>query len=126
MALKYKGYHCWDSLSSRLRISRHVTFWEHKIFSTISSFQVTETLTPLFINPNVSLFPNDILADGSFSSLSQPTASTDESPPVVEPIDSSTIIPYSLPVCPLTPLRRTSCVSCFSSRLYLQFYYCHL
>ena len=68
---KHKCYCNWDPLSKCLRISRHVTFWEHKMFSTISSFQVTETPTPFFISPNVSLFPDDIIADESSFSLSQ-------------------------------------------------------
>ena len=27
-----KGYRCYDSISKRLRVSRHVVFWEHKSF----------------------------------------------------------------------------------------------
>ncbi|KAJ9566231.1 hypothetical protein OSB04_002197 [Centaurea solstitialis] len=27
--IEHKGYRCWDPISKRLRISRHVTFWEH-------------------------------------------------------------------------------------------------
>ena len=79
--IEHKGYHYWDPLSKHLQISRHVTFWEHKMFSTISSFWVDETPTPLFTNPNISLFPNEIFTNDSSSSLTQPTASPDESPP---------------------------------------------
>ena len=39
------------------------------MFSTISSFQVDETPTPLLINPNVSLFPDKILVDDSSGSI---------------------------------------------------------
>ncbi|KAL0561212.1 hypothetical protein IC582_001634 [Cucumis melo] len=35
---KHKGFRCWDPISQRLRISRHVTFWEHRMFSSLSSF----------------------------------------------------------------------------------------
>ncbi|KAA0049720.1 Retrovirus-related Pol polyprotein from transposon TNT 1-94 [Cucumis melo var. makuwa] len=35
---EHKGFRCWDPLSNRLRISRHVTFWEHTMFSRLSSF----------------------------------------------------------------------------------------
>lgn len=35
-------------ISKRLRISHHVTFWEHKMFSVISKFQVNTPLTNLF------------------------------------------------------------------------------
>ena len=110
--IKHKGYRCWDPLSKCLRISRHVTFWEHKMFSTISSFQVTNTLTPLFTNPSVSLFPNDIFAYDSSSSLGQSTvAPPNESPPAMEPADSFSIIPLSSSVSPPPPLRHTSRVS---------------
>ena len=81
------------------------------MFSTISSFRVTETLTPLFTNPNVSLFLNDILAYDSSSSLSQSTALPDESSSAVEPVDSSDIIPSSLPISPPPPVHRTSRIS---------------
>ena len=109
--IEHKGYHCWDPLSKRLQISRHVTFWEHKMFLTISSFRVTETPTPLFTNPNISLFPNEIFADDSSSSLTQPTTSPDESPSALEPADSSSAIPFSLQVSSPPPPHRTSHVS---------------
>ncbi|KAL0554223.1 hypothetical protein IC582_008140 [Cucumis melo] len=38
---EHKGFRCWDPLSNRLRISRHVTFWEHTIFSHLSSFHTS-------------------------------------------------------------------------------------
>ena len=78
------------------------------MFSTISSFRVTETPTYIFTNSNVFLFPNDILADDDSSCLSQTTAPPDESLSVVEPIDSSVVIPSSLPVSPPPPVCRTS------------------
>ena len=81
------------------------------MFSTISSFQVTETLTPLLVNSNVSLFPNDILAYDSSSSLSQSTTSPKKFPLVVEPVDSSTVIHSSLLVSPPPPLHCTFRVS---------------
>ena len=65
-----------------------------------------ETSTPLFISPNVSLFPDEILTDDSSSSLTQPTASPDESTPAMEPVDSSPVVPSSpsipLPTSPLS------------------------
>ncbi|KAJ9545599.1 hypothetical protein OSB04_025306 [Centaurea solstitialis] len=35
--IEHKGYHRWDPISKRLRISRHVTFWEHVPFFTMPS-----------------------------------------------------------------------------------------
>ena len=64
-----------------------------------------ETPTPLFTNPNVFLLPNEVFVDDSSFSLSQPTASLDECPPVVEPADSPSVVPSSpyvplpLPLC---------------------------
>ena len=81
------------------------------MFSAISSFRVDETPTPLFTNPNVSLFPDEIFVDDSSSSLRQPTASLDESPPAMEPTDSPSVVPSS-PYVPLPlPLRHSLRVS---------------
>ena len=73
---------------------------------------MNETPSPLFVNLNVSLFPDEILADETSFSMSQSTASPDESPPIVEPVDSSSIVPSS-PSVPLSPspLHRYSHVS---------------
>ncbi|KAA0059005.1 retrotransposon protein [Cucumis melo var. makuwa] len=58
MAHKYKGFRCWDLISQRLRISRHVTFWEHRMFSSLSSFH-TSLSSPhsYFTDPSINLFP---------------------------------------------------------------------
>ena len=81
------------------------------MFSTISAIQVDDTLTPLFTNPNISLFPNDIFAYDSSSSLTQPATFPDESPPPMEPVDSSFVIPSSSIISPPPPLHHTSRVS---------------
>ena len=33
-----KGYRCYDTISKRLRVSRHVVFWEHKMFYQLLMF----------------------------------------------------------------------------------------
>ena len=33
--IEHKGYHCWDPISQRLCISRHVVFWEHTCHNPI-------------------------------------------------------------------------------------------
>ena len=93
------------------------------MFSTISSFRVDETPTPFFTNPNVSLFPDENFADDSFSSLSQPTTSLDESPSTMEPANSSSVVPSSPSVPPPPQFCRFPHVSQPSI---LQFYHCHL
>ena len=81
------------------------------MFSVISSFRVDKTLTPLFTNPNVSLFPYETFADDKSSSLSQPTASLNEYPPDVELAESPSVVPSSPSVPPAPPLRRFPRVS---------------
>uniref|UniRef100_A0A2N9IQ04 Integrase catalytic domain-containing protein n=1 Tax=Fagus sylvatica TaxID=28930 RepID=A0A2N9IQ04_FAGSY len=36
--LEEKGYWCYDPVAKRLRVSRHVVFWEHKMFYSLPSF----------------------------------------------------------------------------------------
>jgi hypothetical protein len=36
--VEQKGYRCYDPVSHRLRISRHVVFWEHKLFHEVGKF----------------------------------------------------------------------------------------
>ena len=67
MAQNIKGFRCWDSLSKRLRISRHVTFWEHTMFSRLFSFHASFSNSHhFFTNTSVDLFP-----------LSEPTLDTE-------------------------------------------------
>jgi len=60
---EHKGYRCLDPMSELIRISRHVVFWEHIMFSSLSEFKsIPSTSTPLFTNPDVDLFPSDTYA----------------------------------------------------------------
>ena len=38
---KHKGFRCWDPISQRLRRSRPVTFWEHRMLSSLSLFHAS-------------------------------------------------------------------------------------
>lgn len=58
--INHKGYRCWDPVSQRLRISRHVVFWEHKMFSSLSGFHLSKTESPYFTNLGLPLFPEAI------------------------------------------------------------------
>ena len=54
--IEHKGYRCWDPISQRFRISRHVVFWEHTTFNSLSKFNVCSTPS-FFTNPSLPLFP---------------------------------------------------------------------
>ncbi|KAL4010710.1 hypothetical protein IC575_027725 [Cucumis melo] len=55
---EHKGFRCWDPISQRLRISRHVTFWEHRMFSSLSSFHASlSSPHSFFTDPSTPLFP---------------------------------------------------------------------
>ena len=68
-----KGYRCYDPISKRLRVSRHVVFWEHKMFYKLPHIPVS--LIP-FIDPLPDLFPEET-----------PT-SLSESPPSITDVPS--------------------------------------
>ena len=54
---EHKGFRCWDPISQRLHISRHVTSWEHRLFSSLSSFhEFLSSLHSFFIDPSIDLF----------------------------------------------------------------------
>uniref|UniRef100_A0A2N9EUN8 Integrase catalytic domain-containing protein n=1 Tax=Fagus sylvatica TaxID=28930 RepID=A0A2N9EUN8_FAGSY len=37
-----KGYRCYDPIAKRLRVSRHVVFWEHKMFYSLPLFSAAD------------------------------------------------------------------------------------
>jgi hypothetical protein len=137
--IEHKGYRCWDPISQRLRISRHVVFWEHTMFNSLSKF-TTRSTPSFFTNPSLPLFP--ISPADSPASLAPPFAVDpvlDQTPdlPFADPSADSPASPQQLapPVDPVTdqtpllPLRRSDRVrappahlrdySCFSAVLSL-------
>jgi transposase InsO family protein len=42
-----KGYRCYDSIAHRLSISHHVIFWEHRLFTEVSQFRPSFSLSSL-------------------------------------------------------------------------------
>uniref|UniRef100_A0A2N9GUY8 Integrase catalytic domain-containing protein n=1 Tax=Fagus sylvatica TaxID=28930 RepID=A0A2N9GUY8_FAGSY len=138
--IEHKGYRCWDPISQRLRISRHVVFWEHTMFNSLSKFTTCSTPS-FFTNPSLPLFPISP-ADSPTSPLAPPLAVDpvlDQTPdlPLAAPPADSPASPQepALPVDPVTdqppllPLRRSDRVrappahlrdySCFSAVLSL-------
>ena len=58
--IEHKGYRCWDPISKRLRVSRHVIFWEHKMFSSVSKFHITTNSSlPFFTSSTADLYPSN-------------------------------------------------------------------
>ena len=49
-----KGYRCYDPISKHLRVSRHVVFWEHKMFYQLPHVPVSPIPS---IDPLPDLFP---------------------------------------------------------------------
>ncbi|KAI3678432.1 hypothetical protein L6452_37724 [Arctium lappa] len=90
--IEHKGYRCWDPISQRLRISRHVTFWEHVPFSSISKFCESPTFTaPFFTDVSVSLdsLQSDITLSPPIVQTPSKLASTSESHASTQPTSSS-------------------------------------
>uniref|UniRef100_A0A2N9I9G9 Reverse transcriptase Ty1/copia-type domain-containing protein n=1 Tax=Fagus sylvatica TaxID=28930 RepID=A0A2N9I9G9_FAGSY len=58
-----KGYRCYNPIAHRLRISRHVVFWEHRLFTEVSQFRPSFSLSslsdlfPEVSTPSPELFP---------------------------------------------------------------------
>ena len=67
-----KVYRCYDPISKRLRVSRHMVFWEHKMFYQLPHVPVS--LIPS-IDPLLVLFPKE-----SPTSLSKSPTSLSKSP----------------------------------------------
>ena len=49
-----KGYRCYDLVSHRLRISRNVVFWEHRLFVELSHFRASLSSSSI-----LDLFPDE-------------------------------------------------------------------
>ncbi|GKV49967.1 hypothetical protein SLEP1_g56689 [Rubroshorea leprosula] len=92
-----------DLVSQKLRVSRHVVFWEHTMFSSLSNFQVSSfEQPPLFTNPSIELFPSDSDAD-TFDELHEafphaPPSSREDVLPVGNALDNveSSSLPSSV------------------------------
>ena len=114
--MEHKGYRCWDPNSKRLRVSRHVVFWEHKMFSSMSKFHLSSDGTPLlFTNPSIDLFP-DSTDTSLLPDTPHPSASPSPSSSSIDTLtESSTLLSPELPAptagsapVPDPPLRQSN------------------
>ncbi|KAL0554380.1 hypothetical protein IC582_008299 [Cucumis melo] len=111
---EHKGFHCWDPLSNRLRISRHVTFWEHTMFSRLSSFHTSfSSPQPFFTDTSIDLFLLSESPLGNELAQSAPTSATS---------DQSSISDGSSEPTPDTPPYRSTRVR--EPPIHLQDYHC--
>ncbi|CAL5387066.1 unnamed protein product [Camellia sinensis] len=98
-SIEHKGFRCWDPLSKRLRISRHVVFWEHQMFSSLSSFHLPGlSTTALFTDPSIDLFSADF--DTGSSSIETPLLTPDPVQPALPeglPLATTPPSPPALP-----------------------------
>ena len=87
--IEHKGYRCWDPISKHLRMSRHVIFWEYKMFSSMSSFHLAPSSSSLFFtDPSVDLFSEPLAPSSTISSIPISVPS----PPTSSPADLSPIL----------------------------------
>jgi transposase InsO family protein len=80
--LEEKGYRCYDAVAKHLRVSRHVVFWEHKMFYSLPLFSASNS------DSQADPLPNLFLEIPSPSAESVNPIS-DESPPVDPSSDES-------------------------------------
>uniref|UniRef100_A0A2N9HUB6 Integrase catalytic domain-containing protein n=1 Tax=Fagus sylvatica TaxID=28930 RepID=A0A2N9HUB6_FAGSY len=75
--LEEKGYRCYDPVTKRLRVSRHVVFWEHKMFYSLPSFFAGNSDSQA--DPLPDLFPK----------IPSPSADLPLSAPVANPVNTT-------------------------------------
>ena len=116
-----KGFRFYDPISHRLRVSRHVEFWEHRPFMSLQQFPASSSLmSPIFTDLFLLLYP-ELVEDSSTS-----TASPDDSSPVLSPAYDPPVLD---PVAPPSPRSPVGPELCRSTRVsipppYLTDYHC--
>jgi hypothetical protein len=85
--LEEKGYRCYDPVAKHLRVSRHVVFWEHKMFYSLPSFSAGNFDSQA--DPLPDLFPEipspSVELVNPISDESLPTDPTSNESPTADP-----------------------------------------
>uniref|UniRef100_A0A2N9GQS7 Uncharacterized protein n=1 Tax=Fagus sylvatica TaxID=28930 RepID=A0A2N9GQS7_FAGSY len=118
--ISQKGFRCYDPISRRLRISRHVEFWEHQTFSSRQHFPfISSSMTPIFTDPSIDLYP-DLVRDSTPPPSSSDVPSLALSPAAGSPdSDPASSAPSESP----TDIRRSTRVRAPPS--HLSDYHCY-
>uniref|UniRef100_A0A2N9EGE2 Reverse transcriptase Ty1/copia-type domain-containing protein n=1 Tax=Fagus sylvatica TaxID=28930 RepID=A0A2N9EGE2_FAGSY len=118
-------YRCYDPIAHRLRISRHVVFWEHRLFIEVSQFRPSFSLSslsdlfPEVFTPSPELFspsPDVSTSIPQTESSDHSSGSSSDETPYSSP-ESPALAPSEDPA-PVTTLRRSSRVTSLPSHLH--------
>lgn len=84
--IEHKGYHCWDPISNKLRISHHVIFWKNTVFSSLSKFHhFVNTESLFFTDFSTELFPSSNTSDFNMLNTSLSSPAPIEPAPAIDP-----------------------------------------
>ena len=113
------GCRCYDPISKRLRVYRHVVFWEHKMFYQLPHVPISLIS---YIDPFPDLFPEEYLTslfESPPSITDVPFHASDELPaPIIDmPLDTTLTVDLAGP-SDSHPLRHSHRVTTLPSHLY--------
>jgi hypothetical protein len=112
--VEQKGYRCYDLVSCCLRISRHVVFWEHRLFHEVGKFNLPSPL------PFTTLFEILLSPTSTSNVLPESTSLEQQSFDVLDaaPPASPGFVPSEDPICTPPPyLHRSTQVRSLTSHL---------
>ena len=94
-----KGFRCYDPISHRLRVSRHVEFWEYRSFTSLQQYPASHSSeSPIFTDLFLPLY-HELMKDSSTSA-----ASPDYSSPVLSPAYNPPVLDSMAPPSPESPV----------------------
>jgi hypothetical protein len=116
--IEHKSYRCYDPIAKPLRISRHVTFWEHHFFSSMESFPPSpSSASPIFTDVSFDLLPEPTNLDaGTISSFDLLPESTNLDAGTISSSDDFLTSDSNLPDPPADPPNTSSETPHFSPR----------